>query len=1466
MPWRGWSHLKSQVDMRFGPMSCAGPSSAAKVAADQDAASAPLDLSPWGGGSSQAQEGSGRVEPVLAPDKAGATSDGAGMRAAGAPAAEAEADGMLNAMRVGAMVLASGTDADCLSVYIKAAPVWRGLIKPLAPLDDDEPIRRWPKVRSDTDSRLVKLNVEATVASYGPSVVPNMLLFVQAGLPFAPRHARQHSLQGLARAFIKLSSGANQRQDLPLLLERVAAFRGRDVLEGSNAPDAITQPDINKPNAMEEEGEEDEEDPGTGTEAGGTIELYTSARQVVAQGAHLSPHESTLLDVMQSISKVLLHEHAGTGKPPPQPSGHAFTRARGTGGRRPSAYESRAAFLMLFGDTHHLNLKLPGSNLPVAITVAGEKGRALLVQRLGADDVAVEAEGEGEGDARVGAEAVALFGFIQDDEIREAALQTLLASLSLSHPHGIKVKLRRPPHGFQWAHFLRGGAEHSEVHLRIERCSDASDDTPSGNAPAPASSEAPCQAGLRSRRQVSSLPNRSLAAGSARRPAGRNRVKEEGEERKEDKEEEENMEGSRESPARLGDGLRFFVEGRQVEAFNAASLLEPCNEASTVVTLEGRDRGLIRQALYALGPEEAPLLDDAADLLRALQAMAAKQRSKGAVSEGVVADWLPLVEAGRSSVSKQVWRDVLLTITTRAADVIEVAPVNRFGGSAKQAVRPMSEGTVLRIVYALEALYPSVFVRVSCLKWSLIPSGAAFVHCLNCLDCLARHSSSTAAAAAEGLVPRDMMPEIATELWPHQREASDRVLQGIKAGKLGFADASAVGSGKTLTALSTICAVGEHLAAQGVARHGSLVLVPVNELVSEWVREAMQHTRNLHVIEQRANGKLFSATYKRGNPPIDRSCLVISTLARVREHSFSRAAWDFVVIDECLSVQNDTALQTAEAWRQVEASRCGVLLLSATFFRSSYQKLFYMIRMLRSPLPREQCFLTTTLVEHIVCYVPRNRRSWKLAFEAVALDAKTAQSYEASLSNFQRKAPADQDQRSLYVSLKQLLAAHYEPETLPHAVAAAAVRLLAKGRRPLIFANTEKELLRILDVMPNARRWQGRPRVDGSGAGAAVPKAHGRHTPSALVVTIHAAAQGLNLQHEADCIICRPQPGDRLEQMKGRIDRPGQARKDLDLIVLMAQGTVEEAEAANIRLCGTFFRHYISPHSRQFEQIAIDANMVKVSSSNGGKAGVPRGSRGSVQSAFRKGLALLTSTPSEESGRKRSAGGGDGEEMEQEEEEEEEGVAIDREKVRLGGEAAAKMHVTSPKGSPSKKAKAAGEARGGNGSASPGSAPWLAVKRQMDVVPRKLAYDLSVLPPAVLDRALLKKAAVHLCEVDPTLRILIKRLGVTCVPTREGSTKELSDNGAFLSLVKGVVFQMISVQVSVFLLSLSVSVCFSLPACLSVCVFVCLSLPLSVCRSVCLCLSRTPLSLSHSLPVATVHATWCMQLHHGASI
>ena len=60
--------------------------------------------------------------------------------------------------------------------------------------------------------------------------------------------------------------------------------------------------------------------------------------------------------------------------------------------------------------------------------------------------------------------------------------------------------------------------------------------------------------------------------------------------------------------------------------------------------------------------------------------------------------------------------------------------------------------------------------------------------------------------------------------------------------------------------------------------------------------------------------------------------------------------------------------------------------------------------------------------------------------------------------------------------------------------------------------------------------------------------------------------------------------------MKGRVDRPGQTAKELILVVLMAEHTLEEARFANIRLAGNFFREYIAPVATRYrERIDLEA-------------------------------------------------------------------------------------------------------------------------------------------------------------------------------------------------------------------------------------------------------------------------------------
>lgn len=124
----------------------------------------------------------------------------------------------------------------------------------------------------------------------------------------------------------------------------------------------------------------------------------------------------------------------------------------------------------------------------------------------------------------------------------------------------------------------------------------------------------------------------------------------------------------------------------------------------------------------------------------------------------------------------------------------------------------------------------------------------------------------------------------------------------------------------------------------------------------------------------------------------------------------------------------------------------------------------------------------------------------------------------------------------------------------------------------------------MLDDIPHSRRW-------------------GEAGSGPIVVNRFTHSQGINMQAEGDAIICRPTPGDLLEQMKGRIDRPGQREKKLILVVLMAQHTIEEAQAANIHLCGNFFRNYLAPVARRFEEVSLEAALAVMPADTPDRAG-----------------------------------------------------------------------------------------------------------------------------------------------------------------------------------------------------------------------------------------------------------------------
>lgn len=203
--------------------------------------------------------------------------------------------------------------------------------------------------------------------------------------------------------------------------------------------------------------------------------------------------------------------------------------------------------------------------------------------------------------------------------------------------------------------------------------------------------------------------------------------------------------------------------------------------------------------------------------------------------------------------------------------------------------------------------------------------------------------------------------------------------------------------------------------------------------------------------------------------------------------------------------------------------------------------------------------------------------------QMVPLPSQDLRKYLDRIEVFRRQQvnrPSEVDGRKLWTDLESFLRSKYEgrdtrgatympSSPMGDAFAQTAKGLLKKGRRPLIFADTSQEaefLLRTLSRQGlDAQSWSNIASRQISAA-SKPEKLSGKRVIVAEKIT---EGQGINMQGHADALICRPTPGDHLEQMKGRIDRPGQARDDLLLVVMVCEHTIEEAKFANIRKFGT---------------------------------------------------------------------------------------------------------------------------------------------------------------------------------------------------------------------------------------------------------------------------------------------------------
>jgi len=332
-------------------------------------------------------------------------------------------------------------------------------------------------------------------------------------------------------------------------------------------------------------------------------------------------------------------------------------------------------------------------------------------------------------------------------------------------------------------------------------------------------------------------------------------------------------------------------------------------------------------------------------------------------------------------------------------------------------------------------------------------------------------------------------------------------------------------------------------------------MVPTVQLYKTWKDEIEKHTKGFEVILHNSDGSLTSNKFPT-------NAIVITTMGRIRDHPISNP-WILVVIDECLTVQNKEALQTEEALRQSNSSRYNCILLSATFFRTRFEKLFYMLKMLKTGIPEKIEYLDAILAESLVCNITENDRKWHSNTVKKELTKAERNNYDTII-----KTTAGEGYEKIYMLLNKYIYDNinytkYFEERIKE----------IENDRPnckiLIYARSKEEADKM--TSKNIGRYPD------------ITKKH-------VVVSYSEGTYGLNDLVIFDTILTRPPNPDALPQMKGRLDRSGQKASILYLEYILIKNTIEEALLIRLDVANNFYNSHIMPLA-EFYELAVTSSL-----------------------------------------------------------------------------------------------------------------------------------------------------------------------------------------------------------------------------------------------------------------------------------
>jgi hypothetical protein len=244
------------------------------------------------------------------------------------------------------------------------------------------------------------------------------------------------------------------------------------------------------------------------------------------------------------------------------------------------------------------------------------------------------------------------------------------------------------------------------------------------------------------------------------------------------------------------------------------------------------------------------------------------------------------------------------------------------------------------------------------------------------------------------------------------------------------------------------------------------------------------------------------------------------------------------------------------------SSQYGVLMLSATFFRSRFDKLYQMLKMLRTGLPIDSKYLDTILNDTIICNTFDTNRVWYVTEHKLTLSVEMQKKYDLLLENNNKKTDEEKygmmvkfiNDNCDYISYFNEKIKNLEKER--------------KNTKILIYAKSKKEAENISQHNDNIGLYPD------------IAKKH-------VVVSYCDGTYGLNNLVEFNTILTRPPPPDNIPQMKGRLDRPGQKNNKLYLEYMYLDKTIEIAGMYKISMANNFYDNYILPLA-EFYKIALE--------------------------------------------------------------------------------------------------------------------------------------------------------------------------------------------------------------------------------------------------------------------------------------